>query len=82
MAEHRPNWDIARIFVGRRREMAELTSALMTPCLASCRLLHAGDSLASAKTVASSGGLSLFQGIRVLDVELSCFPCSARARHR
>jgi len=50
--------------------------------VASCRLLHSGDSLASAKTVATSGGLSLFQGIRVLDVELSCFPCSARARHR
>ena len=28
MAEIRPNSDIARIFVGRQREMAELTTAL------------------------------------------------------
>ena len=50
--------------------------------VASCRLLHSGDSLAAAKTAASSGELSLFRGIRVLAVELSCFPCSSRARHR
>jgi hypothetical protein len=50
--------------------------------VASCRLLHSGDSLAAANTAASSGELSLFQGIRTLLPELSCFPCSARARHR
>ena len=50
--------------------------------VASCRLLHSGDSLAAANTAASSGGLSLFQGIRTLLPELSCFPCSALASHR
>lgn len=32
--------------------------------VASCRLLHSGDSLAAAKTAASSNGPSLFQGTR------------------
>ena len=36
--------------------------------VASCRLLHSGDSLAAADTAASSGELSLFQGIGVLAV--------------
>ena len=47
--------------------------------VASCRLLHSGDSLAAAKTAASSSGLSLFQGTRARH---SCFPCRSRARHR
>ena len=50
--------------------------------VASCRLLHSGDSLAVANTAASSDGLSLFQGTRVMAEELCRFPCSSRARHR
>ena len=50
--------------------------------VASCRLLHSGDSLAAANTAASSGELSLFQGTQVMAAGHSCFPCSSRARHR
>jgi len=42
--------------------------------VASCRLLHSGDSLADAKTAASSNGPSLFQGIRVLTARHSLLP--------
>jgi predicted ATPase len=50
MAEIRPNSDIAQVFVGRRREMAELTSALNDALSGQGRLVMLAGELGIGKT--------------------------------
>ena len=68
MAEIRPNSDIARIFVGRQREMAELTSALNDALSGQGRLVMlAGEpGIGKTRTAQELGVLAEQQGAQIL----------------
>ena len=68
MAEIRPNSDIARIFVGRQREMAELTLALNDSLSGQGRLIMlAGEpGIGKTRTAQELGVLAEQQGAQIL----------------
>ena len=68
MAEIRPNSDIARIFVGRQREMAELTLALNDALSGQGRLIMlAGEpGIGKTRTAQELGVLAEQQGAQIL----------------
>jgi len=68
MAEIRPNSDIARIFVGRQTEMAELTLALNDALSGQGRLIMlAGEpGIGKTRTAQELGVLAEQQGAQIL----------------
>ncbi len=68
MAEIRPNSDIARVFVGRRREMAELSAALEDAMSGQGRLVMlAGEpGIGKTRTAQELAALAEQRGAQVL----------------